>query len=552
MQAYDLQPLVAQPARPRRRRAALSPLDFLEPLLLLGVGFFALAPERFPPRTVLIALALLLTPYLLRWLFYGAPSRSTLADLPLALLFLVLTPLSLWVSPYFWENSWPEFVRLVWGGAVCLAVINWAQPLWGRLDRTPATAYRLPPRLWLLTFAYLALGLLLGLLGLLNMSIVTKIPWLDQAAAHFQSYKAMSDVALTAQFNPNRVAAVLVLLAPLPLAFLIGGGRTSPPTKGSPPPSIPQVEGGTASPPRPEGSQPPSGGGTGAASTKTALPPPVGEGRGGATSRQPRRGRSVVGLLGQTIGRLVSTLVWLALWLAVVSGLLLTQSRAGLVATALGVLVVLALTLRQPNGWLRLVGALFILLFVLGMSYSLLPQSLTTFLQSASPSTRQPETSRLLDTNSFQDRVIIWQRALNGLADQPLTGMGLAAFDRIAQEPYPLPGYKPGNFHHAHNLFLQMALDFGAPGLLVFTVLVVVAAWSLVSLYRAVPSGGQLSVWTVGLLGCFVAFVAYNCLDALTLGARPAVVLWFLLGLALSARNLAVAVTAPRSVRQAV
>ena len=119
MQAYDLQPLVAQPTRPRRRRTALSPLDFLEPLLLLGVGFFALAPERFPPRTVLIALALLLTPYLLRWLFYGAPSRSTLADLPLALLFLVLTPLSLWVSPYFWEQSWPEFVRLVWGGAVC-------------------------------------------------------------------------------------------------------------------------------------------------------------------------------------------------------------------------------------------------------------------------------------------------------------------------------------------------------------------------------------------------------------------------------------------------
>ena len=102
-----------------------------------------------------------------------------------------------------------------------------------------------------------------------------------------------------------------------------------------------------------------------------------------------------------------------------------------------------------------------------------------------------------------------------------------------------LPGYVPGDIHHAHNLFLQMALDFGAPGLLVFAVLVVVAAWSLVSLYRAVPPGGQLSVWTVGMIGCFVAFVAYNCLDALTLGARPAVVLWFLLGLALSARNLA-------------
>lgn len=498
MQAYDLQPLTAQPTR-TRRRAALSLLDFLEPLLLLGVGFFALAPERFPPRTVLIALALLLAPYLLRWLFYGAPSRSTLADLPLALLFFVLTPLSLWVSPYYWEQSWPEFVRLVWGGAVCMAVVNWAQPLWRHRDG--ATAYRLPPRLWLLTLAYLALGLGLGLLGLLNMSIVTKIPWIDQAAAYVQSYKTLTDVALTAQFNPNRVAAVLVLLAPLPLAFLIGGGRSQPPAKNVSPSSLPQAGGGTRA------------------------------------ARSPQD-RSLVGLLGQTLWGLVSKLFWLALWLAVAGGLLLTQSRAGLLATALGVLVVLALTLRQPGGWLRLVGALFILIVLVGMSSSWLAQPLGALWQELPPALDQ-DTSKLLDTNSLSGRVIIWQRALNGLADQPLTGMGLAAFDRIAHEPYPLPGYVPGDIHHAHNLFLQMGLDFGVPGLLLFSALVVLAAASLLTLYRATPPGGQLSVWAVGMLGCFVAFVAYNCLDALTLGARPAVVLWFLLGLALSARHLA-------------
>ena len=39
----------------------------------------------------------------------------------------------------------------------------------------------------------------------------------------------------------------------------------------------------------------------------------------------PRRGRTLVGLLGQTIGRLVSKLFWLILWLAVVGGLLLSQ-----------------------------------------------------------------------------------------------------------------------------------------------------------------------------------------------------------------------------------
>lgn len=494
MQAYELHAATDRPTRVRQR-APLSPLDFLEPTLLLGVGFFALAPDRFAPRTILIALATLLAPYLLRWLFYGAPSRSTPADLPLALLFLVLTPISLWVSPYFWENSWPEFVRMAWGGAVCMAVINWARPLWGRLDTTPATLYRLPPRLWILTFSYLALGLGLGFLGLLNMNIATKLPWLDQAARAFQTLKTASDIAVTADFNPNRVAAVLVLLAPLPLAFLIGGGRTSPPTV-----------------------------------APAAVNPLA------ATGRR-RTGRRVMGLVIRSSWRIISKGAWLTLWLALVGGVLLTQSRTGLLATAMGTLVVLALTLRQPGGWLRLIGALFLMFFLLSMSYTLLPPSLMTFFQ-ALPAAFEQKSDKLLNTNSLSGRPIIWQRALNGLADQPLTGMGLAAFDRIAHEPYPLPGYVPGDIHHAHNLFLQTALDFGVPGLLVFGAIVVLMAAGLLKLYRAVPPGGQLSVWTVGMIGCFVAFLLYNNLDAVTLGARPAVVLWFLLGLALSAWHL--------------
>ena len=491
MQAYEMVPLPVRAPRVRRQ-AALSPIDLLEPILLLLVAPLVLAPERFAPKTIGLGLALLLLPYLLRWIFYGAPSVSTLADLPLILLFCVVTPISLWVTPYFWEKSWPELVRMLWGGAVMLAVINWAVPLWRRVDHTPAAHYRLHPRLWLLTFAYVGVSVALALVGLLNMNVMTKIPFVEQAAAQIRQLE-VSSLTLEEQFNPNRVAAALVMVVPLPLAFLLSGGRNRPPvtnmvTEGAP------------------------------------------------LRRKRRLGVVLLQMVASGLWRLLGKTFWLALWLFFAGGLLLTQSRAGLLAAAVGTLVVLLCTWRQPDGWLRLVGGLFLILFLVGMGYSLLAIEYRDFFQGA-VTTLDSTSQKMVNTASFSGRLIIWQRALHGIADQPLTGMGLAAFDQIAHEPYPLAGFIPGDIHHAHNLFLQTGLDFGLPGMILFLAIVVLAATSLISLYRAVPPDGQLSVWAIAMLGCFVAFLLYNLLDALTLGARPAVALWFLLGLALSARR---------------
>jgi len=492
MQAYEMVPLPVRAPRVRRQ-AALSPIDLLEPILLLMVGPLVLAPDRFAPKTILLGLGLLLLPSLLRWIFYGAPSVSTLADLPLILLFCVVTPISLWVTPYFWEKSWPELVRMLWGGAVMLAVVNWAVPIWRRVDRAdPAANYRLHPRLWLLTFAYLALSVALALVGLLNMNVTTKIPFVEQAAAQIRQIE-VSSLTLAEQFNPNRVAAALVMVVPLPLAFLLSGGRNRPPvtnmaTEGTPP------------------------------------------------RRKRRLGVVLLQLVATGFGRLLGKTFWLALWLFFAGGLLLTQSRTGLLAAAVGTLVVLLFTWRQPDGWLRLVGGLFVILFLLGMGYSLLAIEYRDFFQGAA-TTLDRTSERMVNTDSLSGRLIIWQRALHGIADQPLTGMGLAAFDQIAREPYPLAGFIPGDIHHAHNLFLQTALDFGLPGMILLLAIVVLAASSIIGLYSAVPPEGQLSVWAVAMLGCFVACLLYNLFDALTLGARPAVALWFLLGLALSARR---------------
>jgi len=214
-----------------------------------------------------------------------------------------------------------------------------------------------------------------------------------------------------------------------------------------------------------------------------------------------------------------------------------SQSRGGLLALALATLFVVALTGRRPDGWLRIVGGIFVILFLLGMSHFVLNIDYIALLNGpvATNAPADPAAASMTNTDSLSGRVIIWERALYGIADQPVTGVGLGVFEQILQEPYPLAGFTPGDLHHAHNLFLQTALDLGMPGMLGLIALVLIAVSSLWRLYRRLPVEGEFSVWTVALLGCFIAFLVYNLLDGLTLGARPAVAMWFFLGLAIGA-----------------
>ena len=72
---------------------------------------------------------------------------------------------------------------------------------------------------------------------------------------------------------------------------------------------------------------------------------------------------------------------------------------------------------------------------------------------------------------SFQQRVTIWARAIYMVQDFPFTGIGMGNFERLADSLYPF-SIDPGGIHHAHNLFLQIAVDLGIPGLITW-----LAAW---------------------------------------------------------------------------
>lgn len=143
-------------------------------------------------------------------------------------------------------------------------------------------------------------------------------------------------------------------------------------------------------------------------------------------------------------------------------------------------------------------------------------------------------------------RVEVWSRALYMIQDFPFTGVGMGTFRQVANLLYPFFLVGPdAEIPHAHNLFLQVAVDLGLPGLItwlaaVFAVTAV--AWQVYRWGRAVgrsQGNGEprpyLAGLAAGVLASQAALAVHGLTDAVTWGTRPAVLVWALWGLALAA-----------------
>jgi len=201
--------------------------------------------------------------------------------------------------------------------------------------------------------------------------------------------------------------------------------------------------------------------------------------------------------------------------------LVATQSRASLLglAVATGLMAVLAL----PRGGTLLAGAV-----VAGMALApFLPWERVQDLWNGSgPEVISPATGAI----SLAGRVEIWSRALYGIQDFAFTGMGLGTFRRVVHLLYPLFLIPPDqDIAHAHNFFLQTALDFGLPGLVAVLALHLVA---LARLFRHRLRPGPLPrAWAIGLLGSLIGQGIYSQVDAIAMGSKPNFLLWYLLAL---------------------
>jgi putative inorganic carbon (HCO3(-)) transporter len=138
----------------------------------------------------------------------------------------------------------------------------------------------------------------------------------------------------------------------------------------------------------------------------------------------------------------------------------------------------------------------------------------------------------------LEGRIEVWSRAIYMIQDFPITGVGLGLFGDIADNLYPFFLNPPGSVPHAHNLYLQIAVDVGIPGLIAWlSILSIVLALSW-QLYR---SGRMMrDNWTAGLgaglLCSQLALLTHGLLDAVTWGAvRPVPIVWALWGLTCAA-----------------
>ncbi len=144
--------------------------------------------------------------------------------------------------------------------------------------------------------------------------------------------------------------------------------------------------------------------------------------------------------------------------------LILVQSRGSYLALIIALMVVV--TLRWPWGGVA-------------MSIAMLTTTVVLIFDGA---------LRLLNTfgsdgslTSFSGRVEIWQGTLAALVPYGLTGVGMGNFELV------VPAYFStwtASIPHAHNLFLQIAVDLGWPGLLLYGWLLIRTYLILVQILR--------------------------------------------------------------------
>ena len=198
---------------------------------------------------------------------------------------------------------------------------------------------------------------------------------------------------------------------------------------------------------------------------------------------------------------------------------ILTQSRAGWMALALsmGVLVLLA------GKWTKY---LFVFAATLGIVI-MIYVGITPFLNA------------LIESNTiggFEGRLETWSRAIYMIRDYPFTGVGMGSFMMVADTLYPFTRLGYGTVHHAHNMFMQVAVDLGIPGFISwFAILIIVCAlaWQLYRKGR-ISQNRILSGFGAGFFCSQIAFFAHGILDSVTWGmVRPAPIIWGIWGLSM-------------------
>ncbi|MEA3308680.1 MAG: O-antigen ligase family protein [Chloroflexota bacterium] len=202
--------------------------------------------------------------------------------------------------------------------------------------------------------------------------------------------------------------------------------------------------------------------------------------------------------------------------------LILTQSRWAYISTLI-TLLLLGLSQRDWLRWFTLG------VFLLGIGIVILLGPVNVAHGLGLHGVSSPNT--LLNYGSLSGRAEIWQQAITVIQDHPLTGIGFDTLVPIVHARYNTFRLTPDrNFAHAHNFYLQVALDLGLPGLMAFVAMLLLWFYMLWQVRWHAASTSDRALTTGLLFGTF-AQLLYGFVDAIALGQKPGIFLWLYLGL---------------------
>lgn len=200
--------------------------------------------------------------------------------------------------------------------------------------------------------------------------------------------------------------------------------------------------------------------------------------------------------------------------------LVLTQSRGALLA--ISVVLITLTVLRWKFGWISIPVAsaiLGVIIYLIGF------EKLVDILSSG------------VSLEGLEGRLEVWSRAIYMIQDFPFTGVGIGLFGDVVDTLYPLFLQSPGTVPHAHNLFLQVAIDLGLPGLIAWgsiLLVVMISSWRIYHFGKKEKNGWLAGVGA-GFLCAQIALVVHGMFDSVTWGmVRSAPILWALWGTVLA------------------
>jgi len=145
-------------------------------------------------------------------------------------------------------------------------------------------------------------------------------------------------------------------------------------------------------------------------------------------------------------------------------------------------------------------------------------------------------------TSGLDQRIEIWSRAIYAIQDFPFTGVGMGTFEQVVAVLYPLFLNPAGTVPHAHNLFLQVAVDLGLPGLIAYLSLLGLAFFGGLSAYRTFRRREELALsgLCAGCMAGLVGMCMHGLIDAATWGGiKLAFLPWTVMGLVVALHRLA-------------